>query len=86
MSTDRHENAEVKKEIQVNPDVYIRIRKCLMQEGKSIYRPDIDKYCQPEYDHETVSFHLSKMRQRGEIRMKEDSIEHDWEYRKGRNW
>lgn len=26
------------------------------------------------------------MVQREELRMKEDSVDHDWSYRKGRNW
>jgi len=35
---------------------------------------------------EEVKAVVREMVKRSELRMKEDSIDHDWSYRKGRNW
>ena len=45
------------------------------------YIGDIHKHCAPLCtDHERIDRHLGHLQMQGEVRQREDDIEHDWQY------
>jgi len=60
------------------------IKECVEKIGDPLMR-EIIKHC-ARWPEDHVRQEVLEMVQQGVLRMKEDDIEHDWTYRKGRYW
>jgi len=63
-----------------------RIRDCVKRVGDPLMRHILAHVMPHGFSEEEVRSEVRAMVGRGELRMKEDSIDHDWTYRMGRNW
>ena len=62
------------------------IRECVQNIGDPLMNHIQDHVCPHGWTKDDVRREVLRMVKRGELRMKEDSVDHDWSYRKGPNW
>lgn len=61
------------------------IRDCVEEVGDPLMS-HIVTHVGDGYTRDEIREEVLAMVNRGELRMKEDSVDHEWSYRKGRNW
>ncbi len=62
------------------------IRECVEEIGDPLISHICTRTAPFGFDYEKTRTEVNAMVQRRELRMKEDDIDHDWSYRRGRNW
>ena len=62
------------------------IRSCVERYGDPLLEDIVIWTACTSYDAEATKVEVLAMVNRGELRMKDDVIDHDWTYRRGHNW
>ena len=68
------------------PELNKLIRECVEEISDPLIEHICTRTAPSGFDYEKTWREVNAMVQRRELRMKRDTIDHDWSYRRGRNW